>query len=339
MSNEELTTSAQNTFLGYESASTNIGDHNVAVGYNALKGSGSNLNNYNTAIGSRAMDTITTGSNSVAIGFDSLGSITTGSYNTAIGKDAGDSVDTGEKNVFVGTDAGQNTTSQSNCTFVGYEAGTYAQVSNTTGIGYRALASLTSGAGNVCVGHLSGDSLTTGANNTFIGWNTDGSANSAQDQIVIGRNFSGTANSRVHIGNVSSHIFNDFNTNATWTHSSDKRQKKEIKDDTLGLDFINDIRPVTYKHKSPSEFPKEWNAYNENDKEPMGGDKVIHGLIAQEVKQALDKQGIDTFSGWDVNLDGRQNVSFEAFVLPLIKSVQELSIEINKLKQQIKDKS
>ena len=71
----------------------------------------------------------------------------------------------------------------------------------------------------------------------------------------------------------------------------------------------------------------------------MGGDKVIHGLIAQEVKQALDKQGIDTFSGWDVNLDGRQNVSFEAFVLPLIKSVQELSIEINKLKQQIKDKS
>ena len=70
----------------------------------------------------------------------------------------------------------------------------------------------------------------------------------------------------------------------------------------------------------------------------MGGDKVIHGLIAQEVKQALDKQGVDTFSGWDVNPDGRQNVSFEAFVLPLIKAVQELSTEINNLKQQLKDK-
>ena len=70
----------------------------------------------------------------------------------------------------------------------------------------------------------------------------------------------------------------------------------------------------------------------------MGGDKVIHGLIAQEVKQALDKQNIDTFSGWGEEDDGRQQVSFEAFVLPLIKSVQELSAEVNQLKQQLKDK-
>ena len=70
----------------------------------------------------------------------------------------------------------------------------------------------------------------------------------------------------------------------------------------------------------------------------MGGDKTIHGLIAQEVKEALDKQGVDTFSGWDVNPDGRQQVSFEAFVLPLIKSVQELSDEVKQLKKQLEDK-
>ena len=180
--------------------------------------------------------------------------------------------------------------------------------------------------------------MQTGSNNTLLGWNVDVSAINGNSQIVIGNQFQGTANTRVHIGNVTSHIYNDYNSNATWTHSSDERQKKEIKDDTLGLEFINDIRPVTYKHKSPSEFPKEWNAYDENDKEPMGGDKVIHGLIAQEVKQALDKQGVDTFSGWDENPDGRQNVSFEAFVLPLIKAVQELSAEVNELKQQLKDK-
>ena len=87
------------------------------------------------------------------------------------------------------------------------------------------------------------------------------------------------SNNRVHIGNETSHIYNDFNTNATWTHSSDRRQKKDIKKDSLGLDFINDIEPVTYKHKSPSEFPKEWTSYDENDTEPMGGDKTIHGLI------------------------------------------------------------
>ena len=38
----------------------------------------------------------------------------------------------------------------------------------------------------------------------------------------------------------------------------------------------------------------------------MGGDKVIHGLIAQEVKEALDKQGIDTFGGWSESNDGNK---------------------------------
>ena len=118
---------------------------------------------------------------------------------------------------------------------------------------------------------------------------------------------------------------------------SDVRQKKEIQNETLGLDFINDIRPVTFKHKSPSEFPKEWNAYNADDKEPMGGDKRIHGLIAQEVKQALDNQGIDTFGGWGEEDDGRQHISFESFVLPLIKSVQELSSENKQLKDKLND--
>ena len=92
---------------------------------------------------------------------------------------------------------------------------------------------------------------------------------------------------------------------------------------------------MTYKHKSPSEFPKEWTAYNPNDKKPMGGDKTIHGLIAQEVKEALDKQNIDTFAGWSVGDDGRQRISAEKMVFPLIKAVQELSQQIEDLKAKI----
>jgi len=51
----------------------------------------------------------------------------------------------------------------------------------------------------------------------------------------------------------------------------------------------------------------------------------------------LDKQDIDTFGGWDETSDGRQHVSFEAFVLPLIKSVQELSSENKQLKDKLND--
>ena len=69
----------------------------------------------------------------------------------------------------------------------------------------------------------------------------------------------------------------------------------------------------------------------------MGGDKVIHGLIAQEVKEALDKQNIDTFGGWSEDDDGRQRVSFESFVMPLIKSVQELTEKNERLQNKIND--
>ena len=68
----------------------------------------------------------------------------------------------------------------------------------------------------------------------------------------------------------------------------------------------------------------------------MGGDKTIHGFIAQEVKEAMDKAGVDTFQGWSDGIDGRQRVSFEAFVMPLIKSVQELSAEVEELEAKLK---
>ena len=72
-------------------------------------------------------------------------------------------------------------------------------------------------------------------------------------------------------------------------------------------------------------------------KEPMGGGGKIHGLIAQEVKEALDKQDIDTFGGWDETPDGRQHISFEAFVLPLINSVKELSEIVKSQQKEIEE--
>ena len=69
----------------------------------------------------------------------------------------------------------------------------------------------------------------------------------------------------------------------------------------------------------------------------MGGDKRIHGLIAQEVKQALDEVGTDSFGGWSEGDDGRQRVSREMFVTPLIKAVQELTEKNERLENKIND--
>ena len=244
--------------------------------------------------------------NNVAIGFKALYACSDGDENIGIGAYAGDEITTGGQNICIGYGAGHQ----------------------MVGANY-----------NVLLGYLAGDTLTSGEENTILGHACDTASDDNTNNVIIGNNLTATdKNNAVFIGNNTNHIENDFNADATWNYSSDERQKRDIKDDTLGLDFINDLRPVTYKHKSPSEFPKEWSAYDADDKEPMGGDKTIHGLIAQEVKQALDNQGVDTFGGWSVGDDGRQRISAEKMVMPLIKAVQELSAEVKSLKKQLEEK-
>ena len=68
----------------------------------------------------------------------------------------------------------------------------------------------------------------------------------------------------------------------------------------------------------------------------MNLEAIMHGMIAQEVKEALDKEDVDTFAGWSVNDDGMQRLSREMFVTPLINAVQELSTQVDELKTEIK---
>ena len=186
------------------------------------------------------------------------------------------------------------------------------------------------------LGANAGNTTTTGIENTIIGYNCEAEDATATNQIVIGNNCNGAADNAVHIGNNTNHIAAPFNSgDGSWSYTSDRRQKKDIEDDILGLDFIKDLKTRTYKHKSPSEFPKAWKAYDADDKEPMGGDKIIHGFIAQEVKEALDKADVGTFQGWDEGKDGRQRLSLGSFVMPLIKAVQELSVQVEELKSKL----
>ena len=58
----------------------------------------------------------------------------------------------------------------------------------------------------------------------------------------------------------------------------------------------------------------------------------MYGFIAQEIKESLDKYGITDFNGWNQNeTDGSHNVSYEMFVVPLVKAVQELTARVEEL--------
>ena len=138
----------------------------------------------------------------------------------------------------------------------------------------------------------------------------------------------GTGNDRVH---------NTFTSNASFTRVSDERYKKEITDNTdCGLDFINDLRPVTFKWKAKSEIDSSLPDYDKDKKEPEHKEK-LYGLIAQEVKQALDKHNITDFGGHHIIEDSNiQGISQEMFVHPLIKAVQELSTQVTALQAEVK---
>ena len=162
----------------------------------------------------------------------------------------------------------------------------------------------------------------------------DPSAAGGDFQIVIGTAIAGGEDYQFTFGTTNSIVQNEFDTDAAWTRTSDRRKKRNIQEDKLGLDFINDLKTVTYQWRPSNEYPKEWAEYTEED--TMNLDAVMHGMIAQDIKSALDKAGCDTFAGWKERKDGSQVMSREMFVMPLIKAIQELSAKNEALEDRIK---
>jgi hypothetical protein len=182
---------------------------------------------------------------------------------------------------------------------------------------------------NTCVGNNSGNNITDNANhNIFIGHSTSTAWNTYDRQIVIGTDLTSTGEDYFTFGrDAVGRVYNQFSSNASWTRSSDVRLKKDIQDNTdLGLDFVNDLRTVTYKWKAPSEQPTNFLSYDADITEPAYTNKM-YGFIAQEVKAVLDDHNVTDFNGW-TQTEGNgdvQGISYEMFVMPLIKAVQELS--------------
>ena len=336
-----------NTALGYRALKLNttgdrnigIGDgaldaadtenDNIAIGYNALGGA-INGGEFNVAIGNNALDSNTSGDDNISIGYNALTSNSTGAVNVAIGKNALDANTEGGSNTAIGWNAlSANSTSN-----------------NNTAVGRQALGAST-GASNTAMGYRAGDVITTGSNNVVIGATADASVDTAQNQIVIGYGATGTGNNEIALGNTSISAIKAQVTSIT--AYSDRRIKREINNSKIGLDFIMKLRPVSYKMKNPADYPDEiledrfrgdsTSGPNDDgiDQRPADDETIYDGLIAQEVKQAMDKTGIN-WSGWSKNeSDGKQGVQYGALTIPLIKAVQEQQVTIDSQNKEIEN--
>jgi len=325
------TTGSDNTAVGQDAFYSNTtGNDNTCIGKDALSNNTTGSNN--TGLGFQALKDNTTASNNTAVGYESLEVATTATSNTALGSKAGVAITSGSNNVVIGKDAGLAMTTAYRNTIVGYEAATSLTNSQeNVCVGSDSADEMTTGRYNTFVGNNSGHNMETGQHNVFLGHATSAYDADAEKQIVIGTDLTSLGDWYITLGRNGDVVSNQFNSNATWTRNSDERMKKDILTNTsLGLDFINELRTVTYKWKAPSELPKTFLGYNEAVTEPSHANKM-YGFVAQEVKAALDKCNITDFNGWTENKNGEQGISYEMFVMPLVKAVQELSAKVTAL--------
>ena len=198
-------------------------------------------------------------------------------------------------------------------------------------------------------GIMMGSGLTEGSNEPFF----------VETGGTIRRRYSSTAGAGMHL--TGSAIFPTTGTGSytnggvTWGTSSyrwgtiystsssnstsDRTLKNTIQTSDLGLDFINQLKPVSYKFN-----------------EPLGTSGRTHyGLISQDIEELLPNIGKTAmdFAGFCKDKNSRvetiddadqiieeegetYSLRYEEFISPLIKAVQELSAKNDALEARIK---
>jgi hypothetical protein len=125
-----------------------------------------------------------------------------------------------------------------------------------------------------------------------------------------------------------------------WSTLSDGRFKKDVKEDVAGLEFIRQLRPVSYviDHDAQEKLLGVPDSVKVLQKQARQPDIRQSGFIAQEVEQVVKAAGY-AFNGVDAPQEGRGHYSlrYADFVVPLIKAVQELTAQVDQQQKTIDD--
>jgi len=268
----------------------------------------------NTYYGWLAFASNTTGKHNAAFGNFALNKNTTGINNTAVGSGALINSNS-DHNVAVGRSALYSATTGGFNTAIGSWAAYYnTGGSSNVAVGSTALFHNVSGGGNTAVGSIAGPATGMGdlTYSTAIGY--------------FSRN---TASYQVRLGN---ELTLDIGGQVSWSTLSDGRFKRDIKEDIVGLDFINKLRPVSYTvdnsalarfHNIPDSLTTQMRAGRKADVRQTG-------FVAQEV-EAIIKKGNYSFDAVVAPQNDKDNYSirYAEFVVPLVKAVQELTAKLD----------
>ncbi|MDC8004780.1 tail fiber domain-containing protein [Aureisphaera galaxeae] len=313
----ELESAGESVLIGIEAGenydpSGTAAEQNVFIGYHAARASTSGRDN--VAVGAYSMTSNTTGNFNVAVGDETLENNTTGSDNTALGNDALRANDDGQSNSAIGRDALRNNVTGDNNTSIGRNSLDSNTASNNTAVGYDA-----------------GESNTTGSSNTYVGYDADATSGSISNSMALGNGARISSSNQIRVGNTSITSIGGYRS---WSNLSDARFKLNVQENVPGLDFILNIKPVTYTLNR-----EKLSAFKGETEVVRNTSEVETGFLAQQIEEVAQSMGYE-FSGVtrpdDLNKDN-YTVSYATFVVPLVKAVQEQQSEIETLRAEIEE--
>ena len=273
-----------------------------------------------TALGTYALNSDTSGTDNTAFGYAALGLNTSGVDNTAFGVQALGANTNGTGNTAVGYDAMMSTNG----------ANTFGAGLSNTAIGSQALAANVLGTGNTALGALamqngSGDYNTaigyqagaapTGGNNVLIGFQAGFNASTGSYNIIIGNYGESGDDKTIKIGaagtqtstyiagilgnslSSASPVVINSNGQLGVQASSSRRYKEDIQDMGDATRGLLRLRPVTFHYKKP---------------DPDGSKPLEYGLIAEEVADVYPELVI---RGADGQIESVQYAKLPAMLL------------------------
>lgn len=286
-----------NIFVGKNAGNSNsIGFSNAFLGYNS--GAFNSVGSQNTFLGAESGTTNIDGMMNSFVGRRAGFLNTNGSENTFIGAFSGQSNTEGQHNSFIGVTTGNSNTLGQENTFIGAHAGYF-----------NILGSYNSFIGNfAAIGNVSGNY------NTIIGFEANVASGNLSNAAALGSGAIVNASNSVIIGNSA---VTSIGGQVGWGTFSDRRLKTGVKNNTLGLEFIQKLQPVDYSYTT------------------KGQENLIYsGLIAQDVEEILETLNCE-FSGLvkPQNNNDFYSIRYAEFVIPLINAVKEQQQQMDKLKE------
>ena len=332
-----------NIFIGDEAGySVDYGgtDGNICIGYKAGRGvnyfgntfighqaayqaTGTTFNT--TVLGASCAQAYTAMSASVLIGAQaaSAGSQTTFNNNTVVGMRCG-------KNVYMNNTLYGKETCRNSSGSIRYinAFGEYAarsvvgesvylnafghesSYSNTSGannssFGHKSAYNTNTGSDNTSIGYQAGDLITTGDNNISIGKDSDPSAADADNEITLGNSSNDTIRCNTQ----------------TISTLSDARDKTDVNQLELGLDFVDSLKPVKFK----------WKTRDGNSKDGS----YEAGFIAQDFQKVQKDNDADYLKLVHDHNPEKLEASYGKLVPVLVRAIQELKQEIEELKSNV----